>query len=120
MTNSSNVLRRHPLLIPRGDFCYRIAPIDDGVEIKPSSPRLGLDFREASFGATEKMVLCPYWVQTNHGTVRCDYLKIEVPSQKEGGSSDLADKLKACGIRPEPTRSGLFASLFSEVPEKKK
>lgn len=105
-------LRRHPLLIPAGKFCYHVEPIGDGVEIAPTSPRLGYDLREANFGATEKMVLCPYWVLTEHETVRCDYLKSEVPTLSTGSSSMVADKIKECGVRQGPSQ---FAGLFSKT-----
>ncbi len=110
---------RHPLLIPQGDFCYSVLPIDDSVEVDPQSPRLGRDIRQASFGGDSKMVLCPYWVLTDHGTVRCEHCHEEVLSLEKSALakaeahfgttdiskletlSDLADKLKICDIRRE-------------------
>ena len=93
---------RHPLLIPTGGFCYRVEPLDDSVKIDPTSLRLGVDLREARFGMTEKMVLCPYWMRTERSTVRCEYLKREVPSLQDD-FSNLADKLKECDVNPSPS-----------------
>ena len=110
-------LQRHPLRIPEGGFCYRVEPSDGVVRIAADSPRLGRDIREASFGKAGYMVLCPYWTLTEHGTVRCEYLGIEVLAEEAGASekaaayfsheeacrlewSFLSDMLKECTVNP--------------------
>jgi hypothetical protein len=117
--SAHNLHKRHPLLIPSGHFCYRTVPSDGNEQLGPSSPLLGRDFREAKWTRYEKMILCPYWEHTDHGTVRCEYLKREelawqsdehhlavahfgkeVVSRMET-QSDLADMLKECDVRPE-------------------
>lgn len=40
--------------------------------------RYGKDLREFSFHRGQKAVLCPYWIRTNHGTVRCEKMNVEV------------------------------------------
>ena len=59
----------------------------------------------------------PYWMLTEHGTVRCEYLNIEVLSEEAGAHgkaaahfsqeeacriewSFLSDKLKECTVNP--------------------
>ncbi len=126
--------KRHPLLIPTGDFCYHTEPMTESVVIPPTSPRLGRDLREATWATGEKMVLCPYWTHTDHGTVRCDYLKREVMSLEPGAYDSaythfgaeatraikddtlLADMLKVCDVRHyNPNRMDFdLATLFKD------
>ncbi|MBU0752978.1 MAG: hypothetical protein KJ787_04065 [Gammaproteobacteria bacterium] len=104
----------HPLLIPEGKFCYRIEVSAESIH--PSSPAVGGQVREAKFGDREKMVLCPYWMRTEHGTVRCGYLSIEVEGMVSGDYelstehygvektgtiewSLLSDKIKVCQVK---------------------
>jgi hypothetical protein len=61
-------------LIPFGSFCYRVVALADHEPSLVMSPRFGLEVREAPFGKRAKRVLCPYWRETDHGTVRCDRL----------------------------------------------
>ena len=119
MLSAHNLHKRHPLLIPSGDFCYRAVPSDGNEQVGLSSPRLGRDFRDATWYAGDKVVLCPYWEHTDHGTVRCEYLKREeltwqsdehhlavaqfgkeVVSHMET-QSHLAEMLKVCDVKPD-------------------
>ncbi len=119
--------------IPQGSFCYHVAPTDDRVMIDPTSPRLGFDLREASWVPEKKIVLCPYWVRTDYGTVRCEYLRLEVLAHGYGPSdgaterlgeaaasklehySDLSDMLKTCKVNPRPDNP--FIGLFDKNPQ---
>lgn len=104
--------RRHPLLIPAGSFCYSVISSAIGDALSPKASG-----RRKRYGDQEEMGICPYWIETDHGTVRCDYLGIEVLSFSAGAldaamqhfgpdaeldfDSLLADKIKACNIRSE-------------------
>ena len=66
------MVKRHPLLIPSGEFCYRMW----------SNPP----------------ELCPYWVETAQGSILCVYLNVEVPPFSEEYSY-LADMIKECDVR---------------------
>lgn len=88
--------------IPQGSYCYskrEYIPEEDCIRL--------LD-------------LCPYWKHTDHGTVCCEYLKLEsVENTEEGyikalsyfGSEDILDEkapllllwnqVKECGINDE-------------------
>lgn len=107
---------RDTQLIPKGKFCYRVEPLAEGL-LHPSSPEVGGQVREAKFGDKEKIVLCPYWIRTEHGTVRCEYLNIEVEGMASGDYelslkhygvektaqiewSLLSDKIKVCQAKP--------------------
>ncbi|MBK6651926.1 MAG: hypothetical protein IPG42_20895 [Betaproteobacteria bacterium] len=59
-------------LIPSGRFCYRLEPITPGEVMANDLERYGKDLREHSYGGGMKQVLCPYWIRTDHGTVRCE------------------------------------------------
>jgi hypothetical protein len=111
-------------VIPKGDFCYRVVPIAEGEILSTDFERFGRDLREYPFNAHgDKRVLCPYWIRTTHGTVRCERLDLEVfdddlgyydhetalekatqhfgkdnVASKVGRSWELPDELKVCGI----------------------
>lgn len=107
-------------LIPYGQFCYRIEKIGDGEVLSRDIERFGKDLREYSYFGDLKEVLCPYWIRTDYGTVRCEFLGREVVDEDDrkalakiarhfgeeaaktiSYSYELADELKICGIREE-------------------
>lgn len=109
----------HPL-IPPGDFCYRVVPLQPGEVLSAAGEGYGKELREFSFHPGLKTALCPFWRRTGHGTVRCEFLDLEVLSESEpyelvlkwatdhfgaghvdqrvGRSSMLADECKVCGV----------------------
>jgi hypothetical protein len=74
--------KSHPL-IHKGDFCYRIVLLAPGEVLSTARERYGKDLREFAFHRDSKAVLCPFWRHTDHGTVRCEFLGIEVLSESE-------------------------------------
>lgn len=107
---------RDTQFIPTGKFCYRVEPLAESL-LHPSSSEVGGQVREAKFGDREKMVLCPYWIRTEHGTVRCEYLNSEVEGMVSGDYelsvehygvekaaqiewSLLSDMIKVCQVKP--------------------
>jgi hypothetical protein len=120
--------KRHPLLIPTGGFCYQVRPISQFGGASIHSAEFGGDQREGYWSKDEAIQLCPYWHRTGHGTVRCDYINKEVLDMRAGayeiaashfgaeraaameGFTSLADMLKECDIRPEPSNE--FSKLF--------
>jgi hypothetical protein len=84
--------------------------------------RFGREAREYS-SHRRKFSLCPYWTLTEHGTVRCELLNVEVLSERENyfvalakatahfgelevdakvdRSSVLSDEVKICKINPD-------------------
>jgi hypothetical protein len=124
--------KRHPLLIPSGGFCYKVLPVphEKGASIHDSE--FGRGLREAEWPPDETIQLCPYWMRTGHGTVCCEYLKMEALEIRDGAyalavshfgadrasaidDSLLGDMIKVCKVRSDdPVK---FAELFkSEAP----
>jgi hypothetical protein len=65
-------------LIPPGGLCYQVVDLEPGETLSDDWDRFGLDLREFKYGERAKQVLCPYWTKTHHGTVRCEWLDLEV------------------------------------------
>lgn len=64
-------------VIPFGDYCYQLVPIEEGEILIKDIERFGKDLREFSFSHALKEILCPYWQRTDHGMVICDYLGVQ-------------------------------------------
>ena len=107
-------------VIPPGEHCYRVYPIRDGEVLSWDHDRFGKDLREFSYGPGFKEVLCPYWRRTEYGTVKCEFLGMEVldneindhnesvallakriglEAAQQFPASLLADEIKECDIR---------------------
>ncbi len=61
-------------------------------QLAGGGPSYGKDLREFSFHRGQKAVLCPYWIRTSHGTVRCEKMNVEV---FDDGSDPKGAVLKA-------------------------
>ena len=110
-----------PMDIPPGEFCYRVFPLAEGEVLIREVEQFGKGLREYPFASNLKQVLCPYWLRTDYGTVRCKFLGVEVVDELDPaaveklaqhlGSADAArafpvswelpDELKICGIRED-------------------
>lgn len=115
------MMPKDPRLIPAGAYCYRVVGLRDGEELPTDFGRFGNDLREAGYHRGRKRVLCPYWQVTDHGTIRCDYLDLEVLDESDrdarrqvaehfgtgkaafriGTCCLLADEVKVCEINVE-------------------
>jgi hypothetical protein len=78
MPNASPIMIPIDKTVPKGEFCYTILKIADGEILSNDIARFGYDLREFKYHNDAKEVLCPYWNRTNHGTIRCDKLDLEV------------------------------------------
>lgn len=88
--------------IPPGGFCYRVLPrtADEVLEVPGSW--FGDRERETGFvGPDLKRRLCPFWTETPHGTVRCEWLGMEQVTQRISQEAALA--LIAGQFRPGPS-----------------
>ena len=111
--------KRHPLLIPKGDFCYKYEKSEEKYEVMMNSSDFGKSaYRKANtILAGEIVVVCPYWEKTDNGTVICHKLEYEVmgwhaidrelavqrlgedAAYKLPSMSNLGDMLKICDLR---------------------
>lgn len=97
-------------LIPRGDYCYHVWAVSD-----LATRGVYLDMHPNE--------ICPYWLKTGHGTIRCERMGVEAVI--EWGDYDenlrmaeaalgvaglarvcisatyLTDQIKVCDIHPE-------------------
>jgi hypothetical protein len=109
-------------LIPRGEYCYRIIKIAKGEALGSDDlDRFGKELREVPYHGEHKEVLCPYWIRTDYGTVKCDFLGKEVVEEEEDNATErikihfghgqipetigyswkLSDEIKICGVNSQ-------------------
>ena len=108
------------LIIPPGDYCYKVVKIRDGEVLSRQIEAFGRELREFSYYGSYKEVLCPYWQRTEYGTVRCNFLDYECIDDADNshekliahfGTPDapdwfkfswaLPDEVNICGIRED-------------------
>ena len=114
-------MQKDCLVIPHGEYCYRILPINEGEILSRDIHRFGKDLREYRYRGNFKEVLCPYWERTDYGTIRCNYLELEVVDEDDNSAKQkladyfgtdkaidqlkyswaLSDEIKVCGINQE-------------------
>ncbi len=108
-------------LIPPGEDCYWVFPIREGEVLSSDGWRYGKELREFRHLGNSKEVLCPYWERTSYGTVRCNFVDIEVVDDQDDDAKqkiaqrfgtqeavkgfeyswELPEQIKICGIRED-------------------
>ncbi|MCB1881213.1 MAG: hypothetical protein KDI54_14370 [Gammaproteobacteria bacterium] len=64
-------------LIPTGGYCYRLKRIEKGEVLNRDIERFGKELRKFPHHGDFKEILCPYWMKTDYGTARYEFLGIE-------------------------------------------
>jgi hypothetical protein len=100
--------------VPAGDYCYRLTPLAEGEVVTTDWTRFGREAREYSSHG-RKFSLCPYWTLTEHGTVRCELLNVEVLSEREHYSVALAKATAHFGEFAVDAKVGRSTSLSDEA-----
>ncbi|WP_139800689.1 hypothetical protein [Geothermobacter hydrogeniphilus] len=110
-------------IIPYGDFGYTVTMIKHDKILSDDIDRFGKSLREFRYHEGYKEVLCPYWRRSDYGTVKCEYLDVEVidsedfnawdkikshfsiddPSRLFERSHRLPDEIKICDLNLEET-----------------
>lgn len=70
-------MSKDPTKIPKGEYCYSRVAIQNNELTNGSYERFGYEVREVKTKDNDKIVLCPYWVRTEYGTIRCNFLNEE-------------------------------------------
>lgn len=102
--------------IPAGEYCYRIVPLAPGETLTGDISRFGRDLREWSFSPGTKEVLCPHWQHTDHGTVRCALLGVEVLSEDGDAEAKAMAHFGAERMADEVDRSWELADEIKVCP----
>ena len=100
--------------VPAGNYCYRRTYLAEGENPTTDWDRLGREVREYS-GRGIKFSLCPHWTLTEHGTVRCELLNVEVLSEREDFLVALAKATAHFGELEADAKVGRSSSLSDEV-----
>jgi hypothetical protein len=100
--------------VPPGGHCYRLTVIAKEEAVPKDLSRYGFELREYSSSGL-KFSLCPHWNFTEHGTVRCELLDVEVLSESEAFYVALAKATAHFGELEVDAKVGRSSSLADEV-----
>jgi hypothetical protein len=100
--------------VPPGDHCYRLTVIAVAEAVPKDLARFGFELREYSSRGL-KTSLCPHWRLTEHGTVRCELLDVEVLSEREAFSVALAKATVHFGELEVDAKVGRSSFLADEI-----
>jgi hypothetical protein len=108
-----DMVNKDTTVIPPGGYCYRVVRLRPNEILSEDVERFKKNLREYLFTPGWKEVLCPYWLRTDYGMVRCDFLEVE--SLDEDDPNAMEKALKHFSSEDAFRKANRYSLLYDEI-----